>query len=153
MSDIKLTWDVLAGAADVGIEANDLETDGGLETAVMLSTFTDRQAEPGDELPEGETDRRGWWADAHPVVDGDKFGSRLWLLDRAKQTQANVDRAREYELEALQWLLDDLVASKIEVVASIPRPMVWGLAITIHRPNKSPVHYRFNRTWESQAEG
>ena len=43
------------------------------------------------------------------------FGSRLHLLHRAKNTDATARLAREYALEALQWLLDTGRASDVEV--------------------------------------
>ncbi len=146
MSDIALIWDVQAGAADFAIEANDLATDDGLETAVMLSLFTDRRAEDGDVLPDGETDRRGWWAD----TEDDKTGSRLWLLDRSKETQATIDRAVEYTREALQWMIDDKVTDRIEVSAEWIRPEVLGLAVSIFRPKADAVTFQFNYTWDAQ---
>ena len=90
MSDIGLFWD--RDSADFAIEANDLATDDGLETAVSLSLFTDRRAEDGDALPSGDADRRGWWGDDFPAVDGDRMGSRLWLLARSKQTPDVLER-------------------------------------------------------------
>jgi phage gp46-like protein len=151
MSDIRLTWDYDCGAADFGIEDSDLEGDEGLETAVLLSLFTDRRAEEGDVLPDGGVDRRGWWADAHPAVADDKFGSRLWLLDCSKETQDVQDRAEEYAREALQWMIDDRVASRVDVLARIPRSGMLGIEVTIHRPFIDAVTYRYNSTWDAQA--
>jgi phage gp46-like protein len=150
MNDIALQWSDSQHSADVAVELNDLVQDGGLETAVMLSLFTDRRSEEGDELPPGDTDRRGWWADATPVVEGDRIGSRLWLLEREVATQAVVDRAVTYAREALQWLLDDKVASSLEVSAEIPRRGMIGLAVKIYRPQKDPVNYRFDHAWNAQ---
>lgn len=149
MSDIGLTWNAAAGAADFSIVANDLATDDGLRTAVALSLFTDRLAGVGDVLPVGEADRRGWWADAVPVVPGDNFGSRFWLLSRSKQTPDVLSRAEEYAREALQWLLDDKVSDKITAVAEFATALAAeGITITIRRPNNDSVSYRFNHTWE-----
>jgi phage gp46-like protein len=39
-----LHWDSTALAADLAVAANDLSTDAGLETAVLLSLFLDRRA-------------------------------------------------------------------------------------------------------------
>jgi phage gp46-like protein len=150
MSDIALQWSEIEHAADVAIELNDLVQDGGLETAVMLSLFTDRQAEVGDVLPDGETDRRGWWADAAPVVEGDRIGSRLWLLAREVESQAVLDRAVTYAREALQWLLDDKVAERVEVTAEIPRRGMLGLVVEIFRPQQDVVRYRFRHVWTAQ---
>ncbi len=151
MSDLALRWDATSFAADLAIEANDLARDEGLETAVLLSLFTDRRAEPGDPLPDGESDRRGWWADALPVVEGDRIGSRLWLLSREKETKATLSRAEEYAREALQWLVDDLVAERVKVTAKIPRTGVLGLEVVIYRPQADPVKYRFNHAWEGSG--
>lgn len=152
MSDLALRWDPAAVAADLAVEANDLARDDGLETAVLLSLFTDRQAEVGDVLPAGENDRRGWWGDALPVVEGDKTGSRLWLLARAKSTPDARARAEEYAREALQWLIDDKVAERVEVAAEIPRVGMLGFLVTIHRPQKDPARYRFSHAWAAQED-
>lgn len=150
MSDFGLTWAMFDGAADLGIEANDLQRDDGLETAVLLSLFADRRAESGDVLPDEQVDRRGWWADAHPVVEGDRIGSRLWLLGRSKETADIVARAEEYIREALQWLIDDLVSDRIDVTAEIVSRGVLGIAVVIHRPKVDVATFRFDYTWAAQ---
>lgn len=150
MADIGLFWDKDRGAADVAVAGGDLAGDDGLETAIMLSLFTDRQAEAGDVLPDGEDDRRGWWADAVPVVEGDKWGSRLWLLARSKQTAETLDRAQEYAREALAWLLTDKVAARVDVLAGAVANGVLGLSVDLYRPKGDVVRYRFNYTWASQ---
>lgn len=148
MSDLALIWE--STSADLAIEANDLGTDDGMETAVLLSLFLDRQAEPGDELPMGETDRRGWWADAVPVVEGDEIGSRLWLLARAKDTATVRVRAEGYAREALEWLVEDRVAERVDVTASAPAPGVLSLSIDIYRPSSAePTRFRFADVWRA----
>lgn len=136
--------------ADLKISGNDLALDDGLETAVIVSLFTDRRARDSDVLPDGHTDRRGWWGDRFARVAGDQIGSRLWLLSREKQLPAVLTRAEEYAREALQWLIDDQIASAISVVASIPRTGMLGLAITIDRPLKDPVDFRYPYAWTAQ---
>jgi phage gp46-like protein len=150
MSDIALVWNTDAGAADFELDGADLLADDGLETAVMLSLFLDRRAEDSDVLPDGETDRRGWWGDSFPTVAGDKIGSRLWLLGRAKNTPDVKTRAVEYAREALQWLLDDLVASAVDVESEIMDNRILALGITIHRPEVDPVTFRYNYNWAAQ---
>jgi phage gp46-like protein len=61
LADLALTWDEQQGAADLALIDNDLASDRGLETAVLLSLFTDRRAQPDDVPPSGDpADRRGW---------------------------------------------------------------------------------------------
>lgn len=151
MSDIALVWSEVS--ADMAIEAGDIAIDDGLQTAVIISLFTDRRAEDADTVPiEFGTDRRGWWGDAFPDEEGDRIGSKLWLLSREKQMQIVLDRARQYAREALQWLIDDRVCDQIDVAAEIVRPGWLGLDIVIHRPKTDPVEYRFNYAWDAQAE-
>lgn len=154
MSDIALQWDPQALTSDLAIEANDLAQDDGLRTAVVLSLFTDRRAEEGDVLPDNATtDRRGWWADAVAAIEGDKHGSRLWLLSRSKKTPDVLTRAEDYAREALQWLVEDKVAAAVSVAASfLDRPFRgYSLDITITRPQKDPARYRFDRTWDAEG--
>lgn len=148
MADLALRWDGAAAAADLAVLANDLVLDAGLQTAVLLSLFLDRRAEDGDELPAGETDRRGWWADATPVVAGDRIGSRLWLLAREKETKATLERAQKYAREALKWLIEDRVAERLEVTAEFPRTGMLGLTVEVFRPRADPVTFRFDHTWD-----
>lgn len=151
--DIGLTWQPDALSADFTVAANDLVQDGGLQTSVILSLFCDRPAEPGDVLPDGETDKRGWWADAFPVVPGDRFGSRLWLLARSKHEVTVLTRAQTYALEALQWLTDDKVAQTITASAAFFTDGRQGyvLTIAIVKPNGNLANFKFDRTWAAEA--
>lgn len=53
---ISLVWQTL----DADIALDNLIGDN-ITTNVIASLFTDRRAQPSDELPDGGTDRRGWW--------------------------------------------------------------------------------------------
>jgi len=49
------------------------------------------------------------------------FGSRLHLLQRAKNTEQTAALAEEYCKEALQWLIDTGRVKKIEIIAQRDR--------------------------------
>jgi len=132
---------------DISLSGSDLLAEAGLKTAVIISLFTDRQAETGDVLPDESTNRRGHWGDAMATVDGDRIGSRLWLLDREKQTSETRNRAREYAIEALQWLIDDGVAATVDVAAAWLNTGELGLSIDIMRPDGTGESYRFEQAW------
>src|SRR5262245_49969605 len=102
-ADIALQWG--GGFADTYIADDDLALDEGLRTAVILSLYTERRAEPDDDIPSGDGDRRGWWADEFAPVAADRMGSRLWLLDRSAQRSDLARRAEEYIREGLAWML------------------------------------------------
>ena len=50
------------------------------------------------------------------------FGSRLHLLQRAKNTEQTAALAEEYCKEALQWLIDTGRATKMEITSERDRP-------------------------------
>ncbi len=143
MSDIKIVWRDLGGS--IAIENADLLADESLQTAVIISLFTDRLANADDALPD-DLGRRGWWADS--FADNDRIGSRLWLLSREKVISEVLQRAREYALEALQWLLDDGIASAVNVIASSQENGFLILQIAIDRPS-GQEQYQFNALWEA----
>lgn len=148
MSDFALKW---VGSLDMAISDDDLASDEGLRTAVSLSLFTDRRAEDDDQLPAADGDVRGWWADEFADVSGDRYGSRLWLLDRSKRLADVVPRAEEFAREALAWLLEDKVAESVEVIAEV-RDQMLALLVTITRPGSDPVSFRFAHAWDGEAE-
>ena len=133
---------------DLAIAGNDLRTVQGLSTAILISLFTDRRAEDDDELPLGTTDRRGWWGDAFAEISGDRIGSRLWLLRREKQTQQTLNRAKEYAHEALAWLVEDGVATSLQIDASNAGNAILSLAISITLPDGTP----FDQVYEYSLE-
>ncbi|WP_251976709.1 phage GP46 family protein [Salinicola avicenniae] len=151
MPDIRLEWSGEgAPYGDVALAAADLETDDGLETAVLVSLFTDRRALDSDELPAGAEDRRGWWGDVAATVEGDQVGSRLWLLSREKRTADVLNRAREYAREALRWLLDDEVATRVEVDADYINTDWLALRVEITRPGEPVYRGRYEYNWRAQ---
>lgn len=146
MSDIALTWD--GSGCDLLLDGNDLQLDAGLQTAMLISLFSDRRARADDALPGNDGDRRGWWGDTWPQVAGDRLGSRLWLLSREKELPEVLRRAREYAEEALAWLIADGIATHVAVLPSVPRRGVLGLLVTLHRADGHRENYQFDVLWE-----
>ena len=72
------------------------------------------------------------------------MGSRLWLLERSKETDDVLARAREYAIEALTWLLEDGVARSLDVTASWVRRGVLGLVVVITLADRSQFQDVFN---------
>lgn len=130
----------------------DLGRDDGLETAVIISLFTDRRASPEQiptELP--QDDLRGYWGDIINATPSDQTGSLLWLLAREKQLPQVLGRAQQYCREALAWMVEDLIATRVEVTAQFIARGWMLIAIDIFRPTGSPVRYQFNYEWAAQA--
>ncbi len=152
--DLALIWSSTTGDADLTLIAfdSDVTADQGLTTAVLLSLFTDRRANNDDKPPSGDPqDRRGWWADQFAAVAGDKFGSRLWLLDRSKRTNETALRTDEYVREALAWMVEDRVVSSIDVTVELTDKAVI-FAVGLNRPGRDPVSFRFVHAWSHMQE-
>ena len=147
MSDIATRWDIPGSRGDwaVSVTGDDLESGDDLVTAVLISLFTDRVADPDDVIPDGTDDPRGWCGDAgetHPI------GSRLWLLNRAKQTTETLTRARDYIVEALQWMLDDGVVASFDITVAYPRFQMLGAQIVAWRNDGTNVAMNFSWAWQ-----
>lgn len=144
---------------DLSVTADDLLTEDGLETAVVISLFTDRMAASMDPLPEGETDRRGCWIDAtlDELSTGQAdagIGSLLWLLNREKTLSSVLSRAKQYAEQSLSWLVTDKIAESVSVTAERlgSAGNDWlALSIAIARPAKPAIAFRYDYNWTAQA--
>jgi phage gp46-like protein len=141
--DARLVFDAGELAADLALVAGDLEADNGLETALLLSLFTDARASDEELARFGDTDPRGWWGDSESEFQGDVFGSKLWLLAREKQTNETLNRARDYAQQALDWLREDGIAERVAVDALYPRRGVLGLIVEIERARMPRDRFAF----------
>lgn len=145
--DIALTYNSDIGGLDISLAGADLAADYSLGTTIMLSLLCDSTAQ-SHEVSTG-IDRRGWWADVFAENSGDEFGSRLWLLEREKVLPETVQRARRYVREALQWMLDDGLATDVAVSAFIPRAG-WLLVDAVLSLPGDSRRYRFE--WSDSAQ-
>lgn len=136
--DVKL---VLANdIADLALENGDLVHEVTLTTAVIVSLWTDRRAEDGDELPRVGDDPRGWWGEdaAAPI------GSRLWLLSRGKKTAETSLAAVEYCAQALEWIRELDIASRVVIDAEFDAAGRLCIEIEIERGDAT----RFPGLWD-----
>ena len=119
-----------------------------LTRAVVISLLTHRRADPDDntDVP------MGWWGDTWPMVANDRYGSKLWLLQRSKLTNALVNTVRTYLRESLQWMLDDGVVSRIDIDIQRTGINELGNSIALWRRD-GPVTISFNDFWSVIANG
>ncbi|MDY7560226.1 phage GP46 family protein [Pseudomonas sp. CCC3.2] len=143
MSDISTVWNVDTGMGDWSVSGGALASGDDLETAVLISVFSDRLAGDDDVLPDGSTDRRGFWGD-----DDVPLGSKLWLLDRSRLTTDVANTAKIYIEESLKWIIDDGVASSVKVTMSIAPPRTLGALVVITRGDGTVVSLSFSRLWQ-----
>ena len=120
MSDLQM--EITPDGGDLVLENQDLALDLGLQTAVLVSLFTDRRRVDGDpEADHPDEDPRGWWGE----TPGDAFGSGLWLLP-AKITARTLGLARGYVDACVQWMKREGIAGKIGPEGSAKYP-AYGL--------------------------
>lgn len=124
-----------------------LQVEDTLQTAIILSLFTDKRAGPDDRLPLNETNRRGWAGDefiADTFSPGrDDWGTLLWLCYTTKVT-GDIPAFAEFTCkEGLAWLVRDGIASRVSVTAEWIGPGADRLAVRpqIYKPDQvSPVY-------------
>lgn len=143
-----LGWDKLRASGDLVLGATGgVADEAGLATAVLLSLFLDRRAEADDPVEDtGLLARRGWVGDALAIpgaAPGDRIGSRLWLLARAKQQDETLRLAEDYAREALDWLLADGLAAAVAVAAAWIARGVMELTVTVTPPAGEPQSFTY----------
>jgi phage gp46-like protein len=149
--DVYIRWDNANAQGDWALADGDLQTGQDLETACLVSLFTDKLATPDFVPTDGTSDRRGWWAD---LYDDQPLGSNLWQLERAKKTRDTLALARRYAIEALQWLILDGVASDVIVNTSwlgLAGSTLLGIGIAIIKPDGSLTRFTFGWAWQGLA--
>ena len=151
--DIKVVWDNVLLQGDVSLNIGDLETDETFETAVLMSLFTHRRVDSDEELLDDPNDRKGWWGDQYAEIDTDEIGSKLWLLARAKTEEKTLEKAKQYAYEALEWMLEDGVASEIIVVVERqgkPGNDRLAFKVQIFKEYDGDVAEEYNFVWNKQ---
>lgn len=123
---------------DLSISENgDLTIDESFDTPIIVSLFSDGRADES-EVARPEF-RRGYW----PYDEGE-FGSKLWLL--ARRTQRNLNRARDFSFQALEWLVDDGYLQNIQTSSSY---IAGGFRIRINLVRKNnEIEVLYYDAWE-----
>ncbi|MEP9350562.1 phage GP46 family protein [Xanthobacter sp. KR7-225] len=134
--DIALVFDADRRRADLALgEDGDLALDETPATPMLISFGSDRRARPDDELPAGTpapnafSARRGWAGDALDA-QGRLIGSRLWLLERAKESELTQLMAAEWTKEAFAWVEPE-TGAPAEIDVAWVRKSVLGLKVVV----------------------
>lgn len=144
MTDIAINFDTENGLFDALLLGNDLQIDEGLATAIYISLFTDARANTDDQVPNQE--RGGWWGDAFAATEGDKIGSRLWLLRPGKLNNEIAKRARDFALESLNWLIADGVAKELEIEFERQGHSTVAIKVILTKPEG--IIHKFDYIWK-----
>lgn len=116
-----------------------------LTRAVIISLFTWRRADPDDDAERP----MGWWGDTYPTIQNDRIGSRLYLLQRTTLTNNTVELARGHLEQALAWLKDDGIVSRIAINVQRRGTERLTAEITLYRNDGSSQLITFDDLWSA----
>jgi hypothetical protein len=93
VGDIRIVWDPTTGTGDLNMLGAGLELGHDLETASLISMFTDAQVDPGDIV--FDNDPHGCWIDTYAaledptlaVIPDDHIGSKIYQAFARPRTQ------------------------------------------------------------------
>jgi len=150
MSDFTFQFSTVTGYADMAIVNGDFGIGDDLQTAVLVSIFSDRRATDAelDALADGATKpttNKGIWIDTYR--EGIQYGSGIWLILRGKKLPETLSRAEEYAKESLTWMIADGVAQTVETSAAFEGDRML-LTVTITRQSAEDVVATFDFAWD-----
>lgn len=129
---------------DIVLNNSEIQTDESLKIPVFISLFTDARCEE-NEVPKGQYSRRGFWGDA---IFGEKTGSKLWLLERAKYNNETLIKLKEYAKNSLQWMITDGLAKEIDITTDFNKNNIINLLIKIKKPSGNVENIYIDNLWE-----
>lgn len=94
-------------------ETGDLATINGIDSALMVSFFSDRRARE-DEVAD-PMKRRGWIGDTVAERPGDTHGSGLWLFEQHRLVREVAAGLRVEAEAALDWMIEDQLIRTVQV--------------------------------------
>lgn len=166
----QLLWDTVwqpgEGVGDWALaDASETQNRGGLRaqkalhTAIVLALFTDRRIPDDHPLKKlvAEGDPRGWWGndiDVRSELGEVELGSLLWVFERSYLDEYIRRSCEALALEALQCLIDQGAAVRIEVQAFIqPAVNRLDLAVQVYGRNGSALYdFRFDDIWRQVTQ-
>ncbi len=128
------------GFFDLCFENGDLLMGEFLKNAVLLSIGSMARKVSGFS---GKLQDDGWWGE--PTFEGDKWGSLVHTLFQNRGDSNTVLLARQYVKNSLQWLIDDGVASDVNVDVRCDAESL-DIDVAVLKGEKVE-DYRFNMLW------
>lgn len=145
--DLMLKYDYVNNRYDIKFNHSDYERDEGLYTSVILSLFCNAYVTDDELETLSQRVNSGFWGDQISQYEGDIYGSKLWLLERAKLTSDIIETTKIYIYESLEWMITDGVAEDIVVNVELVDKKVYA-EIMIIKGNNKTEKFKFQDLWD-----
>lgn len=129
-------------------ENGDLERDETFHSSINVSLFSDRRADSSE--VEQSQKRRGWEGDEFLRLEDYAIGSKLWLLEQARNTIATKNKAVEIVRNALQHYIDTDYCDRIEVTGHRIIPSILKITSTFFVENNIINSFTFD-VWQKTS--
>lgn len=145
-----MTQDVLvkqdeSGVFDLRVDGADFAHVDGMETAIVVSLFTDARAP--DSVVKSAKNRRGWVGDILTANVGRTLGSLLWTYDQSRLTRDILNRLDVTVENALKWMVDDGIAR--EISAEVTQDSSRGIIINIDILTPDGKNQKYAILWKA----
>lgn len=125
---------------DINFSGGDVEKTYSYEPNVIISVFSNKRAN-NSEISVIEN-QGGWWGNVFTDIE---YGSKLWITYQSPTSQLTKNKIKSYIQESVQWLIDNNIASDIEVdVSSNSNISIYEIKISIIKNNILINSYLFN---------
>lgn len=113
----EIAIELINGKFDIVIENGDFKNEPGFDTAVCVSLFSDARADVSQVVK--QENRRGWMGNLVSEAPERQFGSFLWLTEQRRLNQDTLNETLDYIRKSLNWIIEDGIATKIDVYGEI----------------------------------
>lgn len=131
-------------------ENGDLRHDETFHSFINVSLFSDRRADKS-EIEQAQK-RRGWEGDEFLTLEDYLIGSKLWLLEQARNTIETKNKAVEIVRSALEWFVKVEYCDRIEVTGERILPSILKITGTFFVENNIINSFTFDVFQKTNAE-
>ena len=133
------------GYYDIAFENGNIKGVDGLESAILVSLFTDARASSGD--VRDPLMRRGWLGNILNE-DNRQLGSTLWLADQARADQNTANFLKREVKNCLNWMLEDGIIKYMSIATEIISSYTIKISINLVNNSGASEQYKilFQRT-------
>lgn len=135
------------GIYDLTVVDGVLESTAGMETAIIVSLFTDDRASVDNVAT--PQNRRGWVGNILTAPIGRSLGSVLWVYEQSRITKNILNQVRVAAQESLDWLVEDGIAKS--VIVSVQEVRTRGIIININIQTPQGKNQRYSAIWRETS--